>query len=67
MEIDLEKLEESKKENFRERLEFVEFWAEYIKTHGDEEWSKQQNLLINSQIENVRALVKDKEGITIGF
>lgn len=61
MKIDLEKLKESKRENFRERLEFVEFWAEYIRTHSDKKWSKQQNLLINSQIGNVKALVKKEK------
>ena len=35
--------------NIQERLEFVQFWAEYVKTHSDEEWSAQQNVLIDSQ------------------
>jgi len=37
--------------NFIERLEFIKFWVNYIKTHSDEEWSTQQKMLINSQIE----------------
>jgi len=56
MDIDLEQLEKEKKKNAQERLEFVEFWAEYIRSHSDEEWSKQQNELINSQIKNVKDL-----------
>ena len=56
MDIDLEQLEEEKRKNAQERLEFVEFWAEYIRSHSDEEWSKQQNELINSQIRNVKDL-----------
>ena len=36
--------------NEEDRLNFVEFWANYIKTHKDEEWSEQQNMLIDSQI-----------------
>ena len=47
---DLEKLNEELTENSRERLDFIKFWANYIKTHSDEEWSKQQNILINSII-----------------
>ncbi len=31
-----------------ERMKFVEFWAEYVRTHSDVEWSRQQNVLINS-------------------
>jgi len=56
MDIELEQLEKEKKKNAQERLEFVEFWAEYIRSHSDEEWSKQQNELINSQIKNVKDL-----------
>ena len=39
-----------KEKNFIERLEFIKFWVEYIKTHSDEEWSEQQNSLIDSQL-----------------
>ena len=38
--------------NKEDRLNFVKFWAEYVRTHSDEEWSRQQNILINSQIKN---------------
>jgi len=50
MKIDLEKLNREKEKNFKERLNFVKFWANYVKTHKDEEWSKQQNIIIDSQI-----------------
>lgn len=36
--------------NAEDRLNFVKYWANYVKTHKDEEWSEQQNILINSQI-----------------
>ena len=38
-------------ENERERLEFVRKWAEYVRTHPDQEWSHQQNLIINSALQ----------------
>lgn len=44
----------SSKDNKRERLNFVKYWSEYVKTHPDRVWSKQQNVLINSQIQNAR-------------
>ena len=50
MELNLEALDEDKLENFKERLDFVKFWAEYVKSHKDEDWSSQQNVLIDSQI-----------------
>ena len=62
---DLDKIRSAKtdkEKNFIERLEFIKFWAEYVKTHSDEDWSKQQNILIDSQIEsaNSLALVREK-------
>jgi len=38
------------KNNAEDRLNFVKYWANYVKTHKDEEWSRQQNIVINSQI-----------------
>ena len=36
------------KKNQEERLQFIDTWAEYVKNHSDAEWSKQQNMIINS-------------------
>jgi len=38
------------KDNKEERINFVKFWVNYIKSHSDKEWSSQQNMLIDSQI-----------------
>ena len=46
--MNLKSLEEKKEKNKEQRREFVKFWAEYVKNHPDEEWSKQQNLIIDS-------------------
>jgi len=35
-------------ENEKERRSFVHKWAEYVRTHSDKDWSKQQNVIINS-------------------
>ncbi len=35
-------------ENNKERLEFVNIWAKYVREHDDKDWSKQQNVIINS-------------------
>lgn len=56
---DLEKIRKAKTEkekNFIERLEFIKFWANYVKTHSDKEWSRQQNIIINSQINSAQNL-----------
>ncbi|PIU02571.1 MAG: hypothetical protein COT55_02785 [Candidatus Diapherotrites archaeon CG09_land_8_20_14_0_10_32_12] len=39
-------------ENNKERMEFVELWAEYVKTHNDKVWSRQQNVIINSALKS---------------
>ena len=38
------------KDNQQERLNFVRYWAHYVKTHKDEEWSEQQNVVIDGQV-----------------
>jgi len=39
-------------ENEKERMRFVDKWAEYIRTHSDKDWSKQQNVIINSALKS---------------
>jgi hypothetical protein len=48
--FDLEELKKWKKQNSKERLSFVRYWVEYMKSHSDREWSRQQNVIIDSQI-----------------
>ena len=36
------------KENQKERYRFIDQWADYVRTHCDKEWSRQQNVIINS-------------------
>jgi len=54
------------KNNREDRLNFIKFWAEYIKNHSDKEWSEQQKILIDSQFfssqEFYRNLTKTKDG-----
>lgn len=38
------------KNNQEDRLNFVKFWANYVRTHSDKEWSEQQNIVIDGQI-----------------
>lgn len=37
-------------DNEEERMAFVRRWAEYVRTHSDKEWSRQQNVIINSAL-----------------
>lgn len=49
--------------NKEDRMNFVRYWAEYVRTHDDEDWSKQQKVLIDSQIENARNFRLTKEQV----
>lgn len=49
MKINLKGLEEDKKRNFHERLRFIDSWVEYIKSHSDRDWSKQQKTMIDKK------------------
>lgn len=40
------------KNNDEDRINFIKYWIDYIKTHTDEEWSEQQNIIIDSQLNN---------------
>ncbi|MBW2989830.1 hypothetical protein KY358_05945 [Candidatus Woesearchaeota archaeon] len=41
---------EIRKKNDMDRMDFVKRWADYVRTHPDKVWSRQQNVLINSMI-----------------
>jgi len=47
MKYSKEELEEYKSENFKERLKFIDSYANWLKKTPNKEWSKQQNKLIS--------------------
>jgi len=47
--------------NEKSRMHFVEYWADYVRTHPDKDWSRQQNVLINSMMKNARNSKLNKE------
>ena len=59
--INFNELKSEKSKNFKERIWFIKYWANYIKTHSDEEWSKGQAVLIDSQFQSAREYYKNKE------
>ena len=50
--VDLEQLKKDRVKNFKERLKFIDWWVEYMKKQEDGVWSKQQNVVIDSQVKN---------------
>ncbi len=48
--IDPEELEEMKRNNFRDNLDFIDLYAEWVKKTPNKKWSHEQKVLIDSQI-----------------
>jgi len=46
-EIDLKELNKLKEENFKERLAFVEKYANWVKNSSNKKWSSEQKKIIN--------------------
>lgn len=40
--------------NRERRFEQIKAWAEYVRTHPDEDWGEQVNRLVNAQLESAR-------------
>jgi hypothetical protein len=57
---DLPNLEEKRARNREERLRFVREWAEYVRTHPDDDWGEQVNKLVDSQIQSARNAEDDR-------
>lgn len=51
---DSKTLEEKHAQNRQQRYAFIKEWAEYVRTHPDDDWGEQVNTLVNSQIESAR-------------
>ena len=52
VQINIDELEKAKKINAQQRLEFVKMHADWMKKTPNSVWSKQQNMLIDSQIKS---------------
>ncbi len=55
-----------REENAKERLKFVDYWSDYVLSHEDKVWSKQQNIIINLSLRssNMTIVKYDKRGIS---
>ncbi len=53
----------NKELNRRERMRYVEKWANFVKENDDLIWSEMQKELIDSQIESAREMKLTKEQV----
>lgn len=47
---------EERDRNTEDRRAFIKQWAEYVRTHDDEQWSRQQKTVVDSQLQSAREL-----------
>jgi len=62
-----DEFEEHHRRNIEQRRALIKRWAEYVRTHDDAEWSRQQNTLINSQLESANELASDGQTDPVRF
>jgi hypothetical protein len=65
--LNSEEFERSQRQNVEERRAFIKRWAEYVRTHDDEEWSRQQNTLIDSQLETANEMARRGDTDPVAF
>lgn len=49
--------------NQQERYAFIKEWAEYVRTHSDDDWGEQVNRLVNSQLESARHFEDERPNV----
>lgn len=54
--LNSQEFEGDQRRNMEQRRAMIKRWAEYVRTHDDEEWSRQQNRLIDSQLQSANDL-----------
>ncbi|MBS3126889.1 hypothetical protein J4228_01855 [Candidatus Woesearchaeota archaeon] len=47
-------------ESNNQREWFIDYWVSYMKTHSDKEWSRQQNVLINSMLKSAKQWLREE-------
>ena len=60
-------LEPSHRRNIEHRRAFIKRWAEYVRTHDDEAWSRQQNTVIDSQLQGANELARRGDTDPVAF
>jgi len=65
--LNSEERDEARDQSIADRRAFIKRWAEYVRTHDDEEWSRQQNTLIDSQLETANEMARRGDTDPVAF
>jgi hypothetical protein len=61
--LDLREVEEDRKRNRKQRLEFITWYARWVKSTPNSKWSAQQKKMLNELIKSANII--EKEGVTV--
>lgn len=65
--LNSQEFEDKKRHNTEQRRAMIKRWAEYIRTHDDREWSRQQNRLIDSQLQSANDMADTDDTDPVRF
>jgi hypothetical protein len=65
--LNAQEFEDGHRRNTEQRREMIKRWAEYVRTHDDREWSRQQNRLIDSQLQSANDMAAAGETDPVRF
>ena len=62
-----EEFEESQRRNTEQRRAMIKRWAAHVRSHDDEDWSRQQNKLIDAQLQSANELAASGDTDPVEF
>lgn len=65
--LNSQEFEADQRRNTEQRRVMIKRWAEYVRTHDDEEWSRQQNRLIDSQLQSANDMAAANDTDPVRF
>lgn len=65
--LNSQEFEDKKRQNTVQRRAMIKRWAEYVRTHDDREWSRQQNRLIDSQLQSANDMAATDDTDPVRF
>jgi len=65
--VNSDEFEDTHRWNMAQRRAMIKRWAEYVRSHDDAEWSRQQNRLIDPQLQSANKLAAAGETDPVRF
>jgi len=65
--LNSQEFEGDQRRNMEQRRAMIKRWAEYVRSHDDKEWSRQQNRLIDSQLQSANEMAAAGETDPVRF